>query len=127
MNPVAITPAGSPGTQHIAGDLLADEPAVGKVAIEGRDHVVAIRPGMVAALVLVVAVRVAVMGHVEPVPAPSLAVMRAGEQSIDQGFVGVRRSIVQKLLDFLGRRRQADQVEREAADQRAAIGLGGWA
>ena len=75
--------------EHVAGDLLADEPAVGKVAVEGPDHVVAIRPGVVAALVLVVAVRIAVMGHVEPVPAPSLAVMRAGEQTVDQGFIGV--------------------------------------
>ena len=112
------------GPEDVAGDLLADEPAERQVGVEGGDDIVAIGPGMVAPLVLVVAVRVAVMHHVEPVPAPSLAVVGTGEQAIDQRFVGVGIGVVDERLDFLGSRRQADQVEREAADQRAAIGLG---
>ena len=62
------------GRQHVAGQLLADEIAIGLVRIERGDDPVAVGPGVVAALVLVVAVRVAVVGHVEPVPAPALAV-----------------------------------------------------
>ena len=112
------------GPEHIAGDLLADEPAEGKVGVEGGDDVVAIGPGMVAPLVFVVAVSVAVMHHVKPVPAPALTIMGTGEQPIDECLVGVGIGVVDERLDFLGSRRQADQVEREATDQGAAIGLG---
>ena len=64
------------------------------------------------------------MGQVEPVLAPALAVMRAGEQAIDQPLVGVRPVVAEERVDLVGRRRQAGQVERDAADQRDAIGLG---
>ena len=124
MNAVAIAPRPSSGQQDVAGNLLADEPAERKVGVEGGDDIVAIGPGMVAALVLVVAVSVAVMDDVKPVPAPALAIMGTGEQPIDECLVGVGIGVVDERVDFVGSRRQADQVEREAADQGAAIGLG---
>ena len=61
-------------------------------------------------------------GQVEPVPAPALAVVRAGQQPIDELVVGVGRRIGDERLDLLRRRRQADQVEVRAANQLAAIG-----
>ena len=61
---------------------------------------------------------------VEPVPRPALAVMGRGEQAVDQPLVGVGVRVGDERLDLLGRRRQAEQVEGEPADQRAAVGLG---
>ena len=82
---------------------------------------------MIAALVLVVAVRVAVMDDVEPVPAPAFAVSGRGQQPIDQLLVGVRSGRRQEGVDLLRRRRQAVQVEGQATDQGPAIGLGAGA
>ena len=110
--------------EHVAGDLLADESAVRHILIQGSDHIIAIGPGMIPALVLVVAVGIAVVDDVEPVPAPSLAVSGRGEQPIDQLLVGIRGVVAEEPVDLLGRRRQAVQVEGEAADQGPAIGLG---
>ena len=115
------------GPEHVAGDLLANEPAERKVGVEGGDHVVAIGPGMVAALVLVVAVGVAVMHDVEPVPAPALAIMRTGEQPIDERLVGVGIGVVDEGFDFLGSRRQADQVETRGGGSACGDRPRGWA
>ena len=113
--------------EHVAGHLLADEPAEGEVAVERSDDVIAIGPGVVAALVLVVAVGVAVVDDVEPVPAPALAVMGAGQQPIDQSFVGVRIRVADERVDLLGRRRQAEQVERTGGGSRCGDRPRGWA
>src|SRR5262249_41175169 len=66
-----------------------------------------------------------VPGEVEPVPAPSLAVVRAGQEPVDQPLVGVRRAVGEEGLDLFGRRRQAGHVERHPADQGPPIPLGG--
>ena len=49
--------------------------------------------------------------------------MRRGEQAVDQLLVGQRVRVGDEGVDLLRRRRQADQVEREPADQGAAVGL----
>ena len=69
--------------------LLADELVVGLVVVERVDDVVAIPPGVGVSEVLVHAVGVGVAGHVEPVPAPALAVVRRGEQPVDDPREGV--------------------------------------
>ena len=74
--------------QLVAGDLLDDEPVVGQVAVQGVDHPVAVEPDE-ARLVLLVAVGVGVAGGVEPVPSPALAVVRRGQQAIDDPLVGI--------------------------------------
>src|SRR5262245_23475761 len=71
------------------------------------------------------AVAVAVMTKVEPCPDPAFAVMGRGEQPIDEPFVGIGVWVFHKLPHLVRRRRQADQIERHAADERGAIGLGG--
>jgi hypothetical protein len=64
---------------------------------------------------------------VEPVPPPVLAVVGRGEQAVDQPLVGPGSVVADERLGLLGRRRQAEQVERGAPDKRAAVGLGGRA
>ena len=82
--------------------------------MNARIDVVAVGPGVGTRLVLVVAVRLAEMDDVEPVPRPAFAVMRRGEQPVHQLLVGQRIGVSDKRLDFLGRRRQAEQVEGTA-------------
>ena len=101
--------------KHVARDLLDREPVEGHVRVEGVDHPVAVGPDR-AAVVLLVAVGVGVAREVEPVARPALAVVRRGEQAIDEPFVGVGTFVGQKRVDLRGRRRQAGQVERDAAE-----------
>ena len=62
-------------SDHVAGQLTADELVVRQVIIEGPDHPVAIPPGGWPQLVPLKAVRVGVVGNVEPVAGPPLAVV----------------------------------------------------
>ena len=74
------------GEKRVASDLLLHETRVRFVFVEGANDVVAVRPCVRALLVLVVAVRVAVVDDIEPVPRPALAVARAGEELVHQLF-----------------------------------------
>ena len=50
------------------------------------------------------------------------AMLLAGQQAIDQLFVSVGRFVVEKRVLLGGRRRDADQVQIDAAQQRALVG-----
>ena len=123
-NPVAIFWSTLASRPQVAGDLVDRELIERHVAVERGDDPVAVlpdRPGGVD----VEAVRVGVAGLVEPEPPPPLAVMGRGQQAIDQALVGVGPGVGQEGVDLLGAGRQAGQVERNAPQQRRAIGLGG--
>ena len=106
--------------ERISGDLLLDEAGVGFVAVQRPDDVVAVRPSIQARLVFVVAVGFAVMHGIQPVPRPALAVAGRGEEHVHESFILLIGQISQ-----IGRiRRQAREIEVEAADQRA--GIGAW-
>src|SRR5262249_13414828 len=79
------------GEEHVAGDLLLNESPIGLILVEGADDVIAVRPGVGAGLVLVVAVGVAVVDHVEPVSAPPLAAGRRGQPPVPAALVRGRR------------------------------------
>ena len=68
-------------------------------------------------VIVLEAVALGEAGQIEPVASPALAEMRPGQQPIDQLVVSVGRGIVHKRRDFFRRRRQADQIEIEPADQ----------
>ena len=73
---------GCRGVERVAGQLFFDEAGVGLVVIEGADDVIAVGPGVGAELVLIVAMGIAVVDHVEPVAAPAFAIARGGEQTV---------------------------------------------
>jgi hypothetical protein len=77
------------GGEHVAGDLPPQKLVVGQVVVESVDHPVAIPPGIGPQLVTLEAVRVGVVGDVEPVAGPAFAVMWRGEQAVDESLVGV--------------------------------------
>ena len=107
--------------KQVAGDLLDRELVERHVGVQGADDPVAIGPDRAVAVALV-AVGVGIAGRVEPGGRPALAVVRRGQQSIDQALVGVGRSIGEECIDLGDARRQADQIERNAADQTLAVG-----
>ena len=118
-------PVAAVGGERVAGELLEDEPGERRVAVERADHVVAIGPGGRPRQVGLVALALAEPDDVEPVPAPALAVMGRGQQPVDQRLVGQRVGIGRRTRrPASGVGRQAGQVERDAADQRGAVGLG---
>ncbi len=113
------------GHQLVAGQLLHDELVERLVSIESANHVIAIAEGLGPGNVLLVkALRVCVARHVEPVASPTLAVVRRGQQAIDEPFVGVGRLVGQKRVDSSGFGRQPQQIERQAADQRPLVRIG---
>src|SRR5262245_37755331 len=69
-----------------------------------------------------VAAAVGVSRQVEPVPSPSLAVMRAGEQAINDFRVSRLGGVLQKLRRLSWRRRQPRKIEIDPAQQLAGRG-----
>ena len=109
--------------QQIASDLFADETVERPVGIEGFDDVIAVTPRLFENETAQ-RHRLGVASDVEPMAAPTLAEMRRGEQSIHQPRVSVGRLVVDELIDLLRCRRQAGEVEIDAANQRSAVGVG---
>ena len=109
--------------QHVAGELFEDELVVGQVLVEGVDHVIAIRPHL-ARHVLLVTITIRIARGVEPVASPTFPVVRRGEQLLDDLFVGVTSLVGEECIDFGDGRRQAGEVEMQAAEQGDAIRFG---
>src|SRR5579859_1854579 len=64
--------------EQVGGDLLLDEFVIRQIFIEGANYVIPIRVrvGVMPVLLSDVPPRVRIAGHIEPVPAPTLAVLR---------------------------------------------------
>ena len=117
-------PGGRINTQGVSGKLLKEKAIVGQVAVEGVDHPVAIRPGMLAECVVFIAPRVGVADDVEPVLRPAFAVSRRSEQPIDERLHGLQTLVGDERLDLVGGGRKAGEIERQTAYQRATVGGG---
>jgi hypothetical protein len=111
---------------QVAGQLLDREGVEALVVVEGVDEVVVVEVDG-AEVVGVVAVGVAVAHEVEPEQRHALAVMGRSQQAIDRLLVGVGAGARDEGVDLFRRRRQAEQVEAEPAQERAAVGLRGGA
>ena len=110
------------GVDLVAGNLFADEAVVGFVVVERLNHIVAIAPDVGANFVGLEAVGVGVAGYVEPFAAPAFTVVGRGEQAIDDFREGVGGVIGQEGLGFFGGGREADKIERGAAEERDFVG-----
>ena len=115
-----------PGVFHeVARDVLDDEAVIGHVGVERPDDVIAIGVGADDVVVELVPGRLGVPHQVEPVPPPALAVVGRREQAIDDLLEGVRGAVGEEGVDLRDRRRQADQVERQAPEERPLVGVRG--
>ena len=113
------------GLQFVTGDLLEDEAVVGLVGVEAAHDVIAVAPGVAALVVVGEAAAVGVADDVEPVPRHALAVMRAGEQAVDErgdGRVGIAGMGGGEGRHLLGPGRQTGQIVGGAAQQGAGVG-----
>src|SRR5262249_20538012 len=54
---------------------------------------------------------------------PSFAVMLRGQQSLNLFFISVRTLVIQKGVNLRDRRRKADQIETQTAQQRHTVGF----
>ena len=109
--------------KEIRRELPHDEFVIRNVVVQRLNDPVSIPPGMRIRPVVRSHVRVVfrVAGDVEPVPRPSLAIARRIQQPINQFRERVRRSIAQKLVTLLDRRRQSGQIETRSPQQRVTI------
>ena len=110
------------GPNLVARDLFLHEPIVWLVVVEALDDVVAIAPGIAKIHVGLIATAVGVASHVEPVAAPTFAIVGRRQQLVDQLGQRVARVVGDELFDFLDRRRQPHQVEIEATNERPIVG-----
>ena len=109
--------------EKVAGELLGHEAVEGHVPVERVDHPIAVFPhGTVT--VAGVAVGVGIAGDVEPMASPTLPVVGGIQQTVDQALVGAGPGIGQKPGNFSRSRRQADQIEADAANERPPVGFG---
>ncbi len=97
--------------QRVGGKLFAYKLAVGDILVQGVDDVIAVGPRIGAAFVFVVAMGVAVVDDIKPVPRPAFAVARRREEAVDELFIGIGRRVVDKRVDFLGRGGEAVEIE----------------
>ena len=109
----------------IAGQLPEDELGIGQVVVERGDHPIAIRPGVGPRRC---SFRSRCFRQTERRRASAgPSVRRSGARPAAGRPVSRRRRAKcppQTRVDLLGRRRQAEQVERRAANERGAVGLG---
>ena len=113
------------GRQEVAGELFLDEQVERFVLVEGLDEVVAVTPGMLGEDVVRGADHVGIPREIEPVAGPAFAVSRRGEQAVDDLGVGVGGLVFGEGDDFLGRGREAGEVEADASDPGMSVGIAG--
>ena len=131
LGPIARNPVATISSSRRAGsDSASRSPAIcssrnrlnGLSALNERDHVIAIAPGVGIGEVVVHAVGVGVADDVQPVPAPALAVSRRREQPVDDALERLRRIVAQERVDLFERRRNPQQVERRPPEERPLVG-----
>ena len=110
----------------IAGQLLENKLRIGQVIVERANDPIAIGPGIGPRGVGFVAVALAKANHVEPMPGPTLAIARRGQQTIDQPLVGVAGTYRSRRLRSPAAKAASRASQSRAANERGAIGFSGW-
>ena len=109
--------------QDVTGDLLPNKLVIRLVFVDCLDHPVAILHRLAHRIVRPIPCRVRVARHVQPVPAPALAIGRSCQQAVDQTVIRIGRSITQEIVNFFRRRRQPGQVKGRTTNQCPPVGL----
>ena len=131
---VAAEEAGCSTDVAVAGsDLIGREhfdnhPVVAFVSGERFDDPVSPAPDVPARIAKFVAaaaaVPIAVTPDVHPMPSPAARVLRRFEQPVHDSFVGIRFVVVQELMQLIGCRWQAAEVDEDSPQQRRLVGFG---
>ena len=123
-NSALVDPARLVRRQQIAGNLFDEKSIEGRVFVKRLHDVIAIAPGIRKNVVFVHAGRVGVARDIEPVAAPILAILRRGEQPVDDLGESILGVVRQKILDLL-QGGQARQIECRTPQQRQLGGRRG--
>lgn len=107
--------------QEVAGELLDRELVEGKVPIDGVDDPVAVKVGIRAGGIFFVAIAIGVAGQVEPMAAPAFAKVWGSQELIDESGPTLRGRISGKGGGSFRGWGQAEEIQAEAADERARI------
>ena len=111
----------------IARELLPYELVEGFILVQRLDDIVTILPGPFTLEVLFAkALAVRITGRIQPVAPPAFAIVRRGEEAVDEseyGGFGITNRIGHKGLHLLRRGRQAQKIKTRAADEGDWIGL----
>ena len=110
--------------EDICRQLITDESRPRYVAVECINDVIPKWPGVVAANVVFVAMRIGKVDRVQPVSSPTFAVAWRSQQPIDSFFICERVQIIHKCIGLLGCGSQARQIVVDAADQCSSISCG---
>ena len=112
------------GRDLVAGQLEPDELIVRQVTVQGAHDPVAVSPGVRPRLVELEAIGVGITRQVEPVLRPALAVLRAGQQAVDDLLISIRRAIVLEasISSGVGGRPVRSKLRRRSSV--GAIGFG---
>ena len=108
--------------KQIAGELFARELIERHPVVVGINDPVSPTPHLARSVVLVTA-GIGIARGVEPDDRHPLAIGRRLQQPVNQPLVGIRRRVGEKGCDFLLIWRQASQIERDAPDERRALGF----
>ncbi len=108
-------------SQLIAGQLLDDKPIIGLIAVKRPDHIIAIGPGVGPIGILLEPIRLGIPNQIKPMPAPSFAIVRAGQQPVDQSLIGVGPRILDERPNLARRRGKPDQIKCRPANERHPI------
>src|SRR5262249_48820320 len=99
----------------VSRELSAYKLVVWQICVEGIDNPVA--PQIYTGFGRHAFVNIRVPEHVEPVPGVANAVLRTGQEPVDQSLVGLWRLVLKKRVLFGHCRRYANQVEIEPPHQ----------
>ena len=108
--------------EEIARNLFDRELVEGQVGVERADDPVAPGPDGAAA-VLFITIGVCITGQIEPLPSPSLAIMRGGQQAVHGILIGLRGRAGEPGGQFCGGGGEAGQVEADAPEQGGPAGF----
>ena len=110
--------------QQITCQLPDRELVETKVLVEGSDDPVPPDP-LPRVAILLKPVAVGIAGGIEPGQRHSLAIVGAGHQPIDNGFVSLFTGVIDEVINFLGGRRKSRQIDRQSFDECRPVRFGG--
>lgn len=86
--------------QFVTSQLLTHKLIIRLVVVEGSNHVVAITPRVRLIAVAFKAVGVGTAHDIEPMPSPAFSIAGRLKQSVNHGFKGLWRSILDECCNF---------------------------
>ena len=109
------------GIHQITGQLQAHKLVIRQIPVKGLHHPVPVAPRLRQGAVRVLARRIRITHHIQPMPSPLHPVVRGGQQAVDDLCPALRRRVSGKGLHLLRRGRQSCEIISGPSDQSAPV------